>query len=433
MSDATANGLNVLEASVHLPRIGVWRAELVLDGVDASKANGVVAIVAGDTTYTGTSLESGAFVGRIKVRMVGGAGGFGKATEPKFYHRIPAKVVINDLLGEGGERLSSTSDASKLGTILPFWTRNAGTVGEGLGNVLDEIGATWRVLPDGSVWIGSETWPTAKPTDVIVESESPQDSRIEFSSASPSLLPGTTFRDRKVSRVEHTIAPGKTRTSAWFDDAGTQDGDPLRAALNGLVRQATKHVDFYVVRAGEVVSQNPDGTLELKLDDPDMPGLSKIPIAYGIPGVTAKVKPKARVHVEFADGSPTKPRAVVIDSSALLEAKIEAAVKVAIETLLFTAKVGAAELEMTPASLAAKAPKVDLGMAPAGGLVTQVTQAPTVALRVAFLAAMQAFLNFPGIAALSGGTAQAAAAAGAGLAVAEALPTNYTLTVKAGP
>jgi hypothetical protein len=426
MPDATANGLNVLDATVRLPRIGAWQAELDLDGADASKGTGPVSITAGAQTWTGTAVESGVFVGRLKVRVVGGANGLGKATKPRFYHAIPARVVIEDLLAEGGEKLSSTSDSGKLGTILPFWTRHAGTVAEGLGNVLDELGATWRVLADGTVWVGVESWPTAKADGVIVESEAPHDARIEFSADAPTLLPGTTFRDRKVSRVEHKIAPGKTRTTAWFDDSGAQDGDPLRAALSGIVRQATKHVDFYAVRAGKVIAQNPDGSLELKLDDPDMPGLSKIPIAYGIPGVTAKVKPGGRVHVEFADGSPTKPRAVVIDSGALLEIEMSATLKATIKAVI-------AELALSPASADLKAPQVNLGMAPAGGLATQVTLAPTVALRVSFLAGLQAFFNFPGIAALSGGTAQAAAALCAALAVAEALPTNYTQTVKAGP
>ncbi len=321
MSSATANGLNVLVGTIRAPRVGVWQAEVELDGEDASKANGSITLVTGSVTWKGTAIESGAFVGRVKVRMFGGAGGLGKATAARFYHAIPARTVITDLLGEGGETLSSTSDAGKLGTILPFWTRHAGTVSEGLGNVLDEIGATWRVLPDGTIWIGTETWPAATAADVVVESEDPKDSRIVFSSTDPSLLPGTTFRDRKVSRVEHAISASKTRTTAWFD-SGEAAADPLRAALDVLVRQATKHFDFYAIRAGKVVSQNGDGTLEIKLDDADMPGMSKVPIAYGVPGISAKVKKGARVHVSFADGSPTKPRAVVIDSAEVIELQV---------------------------------------------------------------------------------------------------------------
>lgn len=328
MSTGKANGLTLLLGSIRVPRVGVWVAEIELDGDDASKVSGAVTIELGATTWKGTAIESGAFSGRLKARILGGSAGLRKPTKPKFYASIPARVVVGDLLAEGGETLSSTSDAAKLGTILPFWTRPAGTVSEGLENVLDEIGASWRVLPDGTVWIGTETWPNAQVKDVHVESEDPKDSKMVIGSEDPSLVPGTTFQGRKVSRVEHDIAPGKTRTTAFFDATGTQSLDPLRAAFDGIIRQATKHFDFYAVRAGKVVSQNNDGTLEIRLDDESVPGMSKIPIAYGVPGISAKVKPGARVHVEFAEGSPTKPRAVVVDSSGAVELQVNAFVKV---------------------------------------------------------------------------------------------------------
>lgn len=330
MATATANGITVLTATVSVPRVGVWRADLDLDTADAAKVTGKIALVLDDVTWSGKAIEVGAFIGRVKVRLLGGAAGFSKPTQPRFYQAMPAKTVITDLLTEGGERLSSTSDAAKLGTILPFWTRHAGTVGEGLENVLDELGAVWRVLPDGSVWIGVETWPKSDPKNVAVEAEVASESKIVFSSDAPSLLPGTTFRDRKVSRVEHSIETGKTRTTAWFETGTPGTGDAFRSALDGLVRQATKHIDFYAVRSGKVVAQNGDGTLEIKLDDADMPGMSKIPIAYGVPGISAKVKSGAKVHVQWADGSPTKPRAVVIDPADILELQVNSAmVKVA--------------------------------------------------------------------------------------------------------
>jgi hypothetical protein len=323
MALINANGLNVLGASIQMPRVGVWTMELDLDGTDAAKATGAVTLTVGSVAWKGTAVEVGAYVGRVHARVLGGAGGFGKATKPKFYAAIPARVVATDLLAEGGETLSATSDASLLGTVLPFWTRPAGTVGEGLETLLEDIGATYRVLPDGTVWVGAETWPKATAADVVVEADVPQDSRIVFSSTEPTVLPGTTFKDKKVARVAHKIAPGETRTTVWYEN-GEPQGDPLRVALDGLVRQATKHVDFYAVRAGKATSQNADGTLEIKLDDADMPGLSKVPIAYGIPGVIAKIKKGARVHVEFADGSPKNPRAVVIDSTGLVELTVKA-------------------------------------------------------------------------------------------------------------
>jgi hypothetical protein len=425
MTAATANGLTVLEAAISIPRAGAWTAELELDAADVAKAAGAVRLTVGAIEWMGTAIESGAFVGRVKVKIVGGAGGLNKATVARFYHAMPARTIVEDLLNEGGEKLAATSNAGKLGTILPFWTRPAGTVSEGLENLLDELGAVWRVLADGTIWVGVETWPTSSPTNTLVESESPQESKVVFSSDEPSLRPGTTFLARKVSRVEHSIASGKTRTTAWFETGdGSKPTDAFRGALAGLIRQETKHLDFLAARSGKVVSQNADGTLELRLDDENMPGMSKIPIAYGVPGVTAKVKKGARVLVLWADGSPKQPRAVVIDSSALTDISVDATTSAKIT-------VGGSELELSLATAKLKGALTELGTG-GTGVATQASQAALVASMTAFLTALQAFLNFPGIAALSGGTAQAAAGAGAALGVVLALPTNYSQTVKAG-
>jgi hypothetical protein len=74
---------------------------------------------------------------------------------------------------------------------------------------------------------------------------------------------------------------------------------------------------------------------------------------------------------------------------------------------------------------------VVLGDATATGVATQQSQLLMTASLIAACAALQAFFNFPAIAALSGGTAQPAAAAVAALGVTAALPTNYSLKVKA--
>jgi hypothetical protein len=420
MTTPTANGVNVLAGAILAPRVGAWRADLDLEGEVASKVSGDIEIVIGSATWKGRAVESGAFVGRTKVRVVGGKGGLGKALPAKFYSGATAKIVVADLLREGGETLSPTSDAGKLGAVLPFWTRHAGTVSEALEVLLDDIGATWRVLADGTIWIGTETWPTATLKDLVVLTEDPKESRMTLASESPSLVPGVTFSGRKVERVEHTIESGKTRTTVAFGDGSS--ADPLRTAIAGLVRQETKHVDFFAVRAGKVVSQRGDGTLDLKLDDPSMPGMTKIPIAYGIPGIEAKVKPGARVHVEFADGSPKSPRAVVIDSSGLLEITVTAVTSAKVS-------VGPTTLELTPASAKLAAAMNEIGTG-GTGVVTQATLTPFMVALNAFLASLQPFLNSP-INALSAGTAAGVIAAATALQVVANLPTNYSITTKA--
>jgi hypothetical protein len=77
-------------------------------------------------------------------------------------------------------------------------------------------------------------------------------------------------------------------------------------------------VDFFAQYAATVIAQNADGTLELQPDDPRLPGLSGVPIRYGVPGLAAKVAPASRVLVGFEAGSPAHPIATVWESASII-------------------------------------------------------------------------------------------------------------------
>jgi hypothetical protein len=331
MSLITANDLRVTRAVITLPRIGVWHAELEVETEDPSAVAEAITLNVGEGALTlqGFARRSGMFGAHSHVRMVGGAGGFGKAVSSKFYRQAPARIALTDALDEGGESLSSSSDSGVTGQQLASWTRHAGTVGEALHELAVELSAAWRVLPDGSTWVGSETWPTSAAKNVHVLTESPADGRLELSAETPIVLPGTTLDGKKLSRVEHTIEPSSVRTTAWYETEATPPwfGDVLRANFERVVRRFTQRVDFLAYYPCKVVSQNGDGSLELKPDlDRKLPGLSKVPIRYGIPGVTVKVASGARVHVGYDNGDPAKPFAAIWDSDALKEVIVDASV-----------------------------------------------------------------------------------------------------------
>ena len=322
MSIATANGVAIIGGVITLPRVGAWSAELDLSGEEESKVSDDVAIDVNGLAFNGTALDAGAFSGRTKVRMVGGKGGLGNAIAPGFYHAIPARMPIVDVLAAGGETLSSTSSSAKTDTILPFWTRLEGVVSEALEQLLDELGATWRVLTDGSIWVGTETWPADKTLkNVRILADAAHQQKVEFASDAPSLVPGTTFNGNRVSRVEIRLDADEIRTTAWFEAGETESGgDILRTAFEGIVRQATRHYDFFAQFGARVVSQNGDGSLELKLDSSKLPGMSRVPIRAGV--LSLKVKKGAIVTVGFLEGSPTKPYVSHVDPSGIVEAAL---------------------------------------------------------------------------------------------------------------
>ncbi len=314
-----------------MPRVGVWRADLTLDLEDASKVGDEVTLSVDGLEWKGTAVEVGAYTGRVHLRMAGGNAGMPKPVVPRFYRAMPARVVAQDLLAEGGEELSSTANQDVLSSILPLWTRASGIVSEALEQLLDELGATWRVLADGTVWVGTETWPEASNVkDVIVLAEVPNEARIEFGSATPNLVPGTTFRGRRVSRVEIHISPSDVHTKAWFDE-GDGGGDVMRVAIERLVRQATRHFDYFATYSGKAVAQNTDGTLELRLDSTRLPGMSRVPIRVGV--MTLKVKTGAEVNVVFLNGSPARPSVTYVDPKSLLETTLDPSTKVKVDAI----------------------------------------------------------------------------------------------------
>lgn len=84
--------------------------------------------------------------------------------------------------------------------------------------------------------------------------------------------------------------------------------DRFKAALEAVVLRITGKYDYAIPYACAVVSQNSDDqTLELKPDSSLLPGLSRVPIRYGAPGITAQVGAGARCFVVFEDGNPAKP------------------------------------------------------------------------------------------------------------------------------
>lgn len=87
--------------------------------------------------------------------------------------------------------------------------------------------------------------------------------------------------------------------------------DRIRSALEAFIRQVTSRIDFLALYPARVVAQHPDGTLEVQPDDARLAGLARVPIRYGLPGVSATVEPGARVLLGFEGGDPSRPIATL--------------------------------------------------------------------------------------------------------------------------
>ncbi len=79
-------------------------------------------------------------------------------------------------------------------------------------------GTAWRVLPNGKVWVGAESWPDSG-VDYEELGELPHELRMEITTEAPTLLPGTSLGGRHVSYVEHRIDSSSLKTLVLLEAA----------------------------------------------------------------------------------------------------------------------------------------------------------------------------------------------------------------------
>jgi hypothetical protein len=314
---------SVISGDIMRPLVGVWSADLVIDQPDGSGFDpGSSVTITSENGYSlsGTIDPSrqGSFLDAIHIRVIGGAGGIvNKPATAKAYMQPGAFVrdVLNGLCNDSGEKLSSTIDPSFLANNLQAWSVLGGnTVGRSLRALLDIAAPTfnWRILADGTLWMGSETWSQDTTTYDILYQD-PADSSFHIGSESPFISPGINLADvGNVSRVHDTIADGKMRSQVWIDIPGTDRG--INDATQRIAKQAFPLVDYLGFYDAKVVSQSADGaTVDIQPNDSRLAGMQRIPLRLGLPGCTVKFSPGAIVRLGWDRGNPELPYACLFN------------------------------------------------------------------------------------------------------------------------
>lgn len=213
----TAGGNPVQWARINLCRRGVWHADLKLTA--DTTPSGPIQIVLGDSALTlnGIVDTGGEWNSSQVLRIKGGRGGLmGSLMPAKAYRSVPLSIPLRDVASIAQEALSGDADPSVLTYQLSRWSFFQMPCGRALTALLDPIGASWRFLPDGTLWAGIEAWPLAQ-MDAILVSADPDLKKVTLFAEAPTLLPGTTYMGEKVERVEHAISDGAVKTEVWFE------------------------------------------------------------------------------------------------------------------------------------------------------------------------------------------------------------------------
>lgn len=313
MARVRANGKAVQDGSkITSPRIGAWHADLVVDTQAPITGKVTISIGDGALTMIGTAEDGGTFVDTTRVRVVGGAGGLSETASVKHYSDTTVGLVLGDLLAKGGETLSSTADQGLLGAALEHWTTIALPIGRIIAKLMSVAApdGAWRVLPDGTVWVGHETWPSSglrESLDYQLEEQNDEQQYAVLAVEAPTLRPGVTLGDKRVSYVEYELGD-RIRIKTWFGDG---DHDEFKAAIAGMVKGVLPDIEYRVWYEAKVDHQEND-VVDVDPGPGIVPTMAKVPVRCG-PGMSITGLTGGMVLVGWAGGDPSKPRAFAFD------------------------------------------------------------------------------------------------------------------------
>lgn len=301
MALVTCAGADVLRAHLEIPQQGAWTAEVVLD-TDRDVTGSVTLAAAGGLSLAGVVARGGVNPALLRWEgvLVGGAGGLSKPVRGAF-RNATAGDVLSAICSQSGEALSATVGAAVRAQSLPQWTLGQSTAAQALDRLAAHLGAVWRVLSDGTIWIGAETWPAASlPAGAEVVDPSQLVAYVEIGVTTPALLPGVALDGvGNVYGVEHWIEPSSVRTWAWTAPADV--GARLRALVAQAQQPALDRTALYRARVDAAASDG--STVDVTPLDPRISPAQAVPLRQPMPGAVVIPLPGAicRVGWDEAD------------------------------------------------------------------------------------------------------------------------------------
>jgi uncharacterized Zn-binding protein involved in type VI secretion len=286
--------------------------------------DGVQVALQGGDTYQMTVQYVGPRGGFSSAYLVGGTGGLSRDIAPKYYAKIPARTVLEELLQDCGE-VAGTID---LPGTLAAWVRAAGPAHEALrALMMRSPERVWRMRPGGQVDVQVPSWPAHDAPLAILHEDAAAGSYTV--GLTPDLRVGTLVTltrgsetlSKRVTRVTHALAlqhdypQGQTLRT----HLGTGDGEDRGVSgLEANVQRAMRWTDYLALYDCEVLRDHGDHTLDLRPSNPQLPELTRVRLVQPLPGTRVKLKAGGTVLLSFQAGDPARP-VVLHYGSATLE------------------------------------------------------------------------------------------------------------------
>lgn len=300
--------LPVTSGLLRLPLRGNWVAHVEFGFPEAPSGEASLVFTREDGTtdvFSGLIRRSGILEGSetVTATLVGGAGGLLEELPPLDQvvgsGPVPAGAVARAIADAAGEQLIPDVELALDAIPLGRWTRLAMSARDALDIFADRLGLGWRVTPDGSIWLGAETWNEVE-TDAVFIGGDPSDGMMLYAPDGAPILPGTTINGVQAVAVEYRFQPGSLRVEVRSALAG----DPVR------VSDARLYLATYVAM---VRAQRGDGTLDVSADDERVGDLLAVPFRLGIPGAKATIPEGSLVRICFPGADPRRVLATSLE------------------------------------------------------------------------------------------------------------------------
>jgi hypothetical protein len=304
-SAATLSGLTCTRVALQLPAWGVWWADVEVDRPAA--LSGAATLVMGGQSYVGTVMSGGAFSGRSRFRVAGGAGGWGKSVVGRHYAN-DAGIRIAQIVGDAAGLAGETVEDVPAGTVGTQWTREDGPAARTLEALYP---SQWYVGEDGITRIGARASVaySGAATRIGIDAAA---GRVELASDDlAGLVPGVIVEGVEAVDVHHELDGGKLRTTVW--GAGRSDTSRRLAAMRRLFEALTVSMRLRGVWEYRVVLQSGE-RLELQpvRRSLGLPDLRRVKARLA-PGIKAEWAPGSLCLVSFVAGDPSRPVVVAGD------------------------------------------------------------------------------------------------------------------------
>ena len=299
------NGKPIVECRLSMPKIGAWLAnDLLIDSDEGFNIGDSVTIDFLDTIFKGTVLDTGIFQGFQRCTVIGGTGRLPEYLESACYNSIPVGQIIRDIARKTGHQVSTTSDQNVLNNNLVGWNILKMQASLALEKVLQITNSIWRILPDGTLWVGPEKYSAVNPEDYLVIEKFPEEARWSIYNEDTLLQPLTSLSGNDIQQVEYFLFEENLNISVTF----TLN---FADSIDALTNQNDNTLYNSIYRCSVVKQKQDDGTLDLTpnpYNEVIKNGFTDVPIIYPFPGMKIEVPSGTICYVQFANGDPQYPR-----------------------------------------------------------------------------------------------------------------------------